>query len=143
MKEDKKSIKYRELKEFIENLPTFQLHKPLTEKITFRKTMVSYTDQQWQADLVDMQTFEKENKGYRYILTVIDIFSRYAWALPIKSKRREDVRDAFKLIFKEAKPEKIQFDDGKEFYNKLFKELLEANEIEWFSTFSDKKATVV
>ena len=83
--------------------------------------MVSYTDQQWQADLVDMQTFEKENKGYRYILTVIDIFSRYAWALPIKSKRREDVRDAFKLIFKEAKPEKIQFDDGKEFYNKLFK----------------------
>ncbi|WP_375666065.1 DDE-type integrase/transposase/recombinase, partial [Bartonella sp. CL41QHWL] len=115
--------------------------------------MVSYIDQQWQADLVDMQKFESKNKGFRFILTVIDLFSRFSWALAVKSKRGEEIRDAFKLIFREAKhssaastkgmPEKIQFDDGTEFYNKHFKELLTENDIEWFSTKSDKKSAVV
>ncbi|WP_375668131.1 hypothetical protein, partial [Bartonella sp. CL48QHWL] len=100
-----KLIKVKELKEFLETLPTHQLHKPAIKKFTFRKTMVSYIDQQWQADLVDMQKFESKNKGFRFILTVIDLFSRYSWALPVKSKRGEEIRDAFKLIFREAKPE--------------------------------------
>ncbi len=138
-----KPVTYKELKEFLTTLPTYQLHKPITEKFTFRKTMVSYVDQQWQADLVDMQKYEKVNNGNRYILTVIDIFSRFAWAKPLKSKRGEEVRDLFVEIFKSDKPVKIQFDDGKEFYNSHFKELLETNNIEWFSTFSDKKAAVV
>ena len=144
IKEDKKfKVTYDELNRFLSNLSTVQLHKPATSKFIFRKTMVSYVDQQWQADLVEMQKFEKDNQGKRYILTIVDIFSRYAWCLGIKTKRGEDVRDAFKIIFKEAIPEKIQFDDGKEFYNKLFKELLEKNKIKWFSSFSDKKAAVV
>ena len=152
VKEDKKIIKYRELKEFLENLPTYQLHKPAKDKFLFRKTMVSYVDQQWQADLVDMQKLEKSNKGYRFILTVIDIFSRYAWAVGTKSKRGVEVRDAFKTIFEEAsgaddnkvaKPEKIQFDEGKEFYNKDLKELLTKENIEWFSSYSHRKAAVV
>ena len=143
IKSDGKLIKYRELKDFLANLPTFQLHKPITEKFPFRKTMVSYVDQQWQADLVDLQKYEKDNKGFRYILTVTDLFSRYSWALPLKTKRGEEVKDLFVTIFKEAKPEKLQFDDGKEFYNKLLKELLVENKIEWFSTFSSKKAAVV
>jgi hypothetical protein len=54
-----------------------------------------------------------------------------------------EVTDVFVQIFKKAKPVRIQFDDGKEFYNKHFKELLEKNNIEWFSTYSDKKAAVV
>jgi IS30 family transposase len=105
--------------------------------------MVSYIDQQWQADLVDMQKFEKNNNHYKYILTVIDIFSRFAWVKPLKSKRGDEVTDVFTKIFKKNKPVNIQFDDGKEFYNKHFKELLEKNNIEWFSTYSDKKAAVV
>ena len=144
VKEDQRQkIKYKELKEFLDNLSTYQLHKPAKDKFLFRKTMVSYTDQQWQADLVDMQKLEKSNKGYRFILTVIDIFSRYAWALPIKSKRGVDVKNAFKSIFEEAEPEKIQFDEGKEFYNKDLKELLTKENIEWFSSYSHRKAAVV
>jgi hypothetical protein len=54
--------------------------------------MVSSIDQQWQDDLVDMQRFEKQKKAYKFILAVIDIFSRYAWALPLKSKRGEEVK---------------------------------------------------
>jgi transposase InsO family protein len=90
-----------------------------------------------------MQKYEKANNGKRYILTVIDIFSRYAWAKPLKSKRGKEAKDLFEEIFKESKPAKIQFDDGKEFNNKDFKELLERNKIEWFSSFSDKKAAIV
>ena len=148
VKEDKKLntnviLRYKDVKKFLQEQPTYTLHKPALKKFSFRKTMVSYVDQQWQADLVDMQKYEKENKHFRYILTVIDIFSRYAWALPLKSKRGLDVKEAFQQIFQEAMPKKIQFDEGTEFYNKAFKELLEKNNIEWFSTKSDKKAAVV
>ena len=137
------SVRYQDLKDFLQNQPTYQLHKKDVKKFPFRKTMVSYVDQQWQADLVDMQAFEKDNKNYRFILTVIDILSRYAWAKPLKSKKGEEVRDAFVDIFEEAVPEKIQFDEGKEFYNRHFKALLEEKDIEYFSTKSDKKAAIV
>jgi hypothetical protein len=82
------------MKLFLEDQSTYQLHKPAKKKFAFRKTMASYVDQQWQADLVDMQAFEKQNKGYKYILTVIDVFSRFAWAMPLKTKRGE-VKDLF------------------------------------------------
>ena len=145
VKEKKTSFrfKYKEVKDFLDDLATYQLHKPVRRKFNYRKTMVSYVDQQWQADLVDMQKYEKENKGYRFILTVIDIFSRYGWALPLKSKRGKEVKDLFVDIFKEAKPQKVQFDEGKEFYNKDLKELLSEKGVEWFSSYSDKKAAVV
>jgi len=100
-------------------------------------------DDQFQADNVDMQSFEKDNKGYRYTLTVIDIFLRYAWVIPLKSKRGDDVRDAFVTILRERKPVNTQFDEGKEFYNRTVKELLEKVGIEYFSTYSDKKAAIV
>ncbi|WP_375654902.1 hypothetical protein [Bartonella sp. CL46QHWL] len=103
VKEDGKLIKQKEVKEFLETQPTHQLHKPAIKKFIFRKTMVSYIDQQWQADLVDMQKFESKNKGFRFILTVIDLFSRFSWALEGKSKRGEEIRDAFKLVFREAR----------------------------------------
>ena len=147
-------IKYKEVKEFMENIPTYQLHKPAMKKFLSRKTMVSYAFQQFQADLVDMQKFSRDNNGYNYILTVIDVFSRYAWSLPLKSKRGEDVKDLFQEVFeaghpeisdvpgKSGFPEKIQFDEGKEFYNKHLKDYLEQNNIEYFSSFSDKKAAV-
>ena len=138
-----KSIKYKEVKTFLENLPTYQLHKPAIKSFPYRKTMASYAYQQFQADLVDMQKFADSNDGYNYILTVIDIFSRYAWALPLRSKRGEDVKKLFVEIFKNGFPEKIQFDEGKEFYNKHLKDYLTKNNVEWFSTFSDKKAAVV
>ena len=143
VKEDKKLIPYREVKNFLQNQPTYSLHKPAIKKFPFRKTMVSYIDQQWQADLVDMQKYSRDNNGQNYILTVIDILSRYTWGKPLRRKEGLEVRKAFEEIFTEAKPDKIQFDDGKEFYNRHFKELLEKEGIEWFSSKSDKKAAVV
>ena len=78
-----------------------------------------------------------------WLLNVIDILSRYVWSVPIKNKSGIEVTNAFKIIFKEAIPEKIQFDEGKEFYNKDLKQLLDKHDIEYFSSKSDKKASVV
>lgn len=136
-------IKFQDIKNFLEKQPTYTLHKPSIKKFPFRKTMVSYVDQQWQADLVDMQKFEKSNEDYKYILTVVDIFSRYAWAKPLKRKTGVEVRDLFEDIFRQAVPEKIQFDEGKEFYNKPLKNLFDSHDVKYFSSFSDKKAAVV
>jgi len=144
IKEDhKKNIKYKELKQFLLEQPTYTIHKKLDKKYTTRKVMVSYVDQQWQADLIDMKSLEQYNKGYFWIINVIDILSRYAWSIAIKRKTGVEVTNAFKIIFKEAIPEKIQFDEGTEFYNKDLKKLLSENDIEYFSTHSEKKASVV
>ena len=143
IKEDKKKIKYQELKEFLEEQPTYGLHKRELKTFLTRKVMVSYIDQQMQCDLVDMQKFSKANKGYNYILTAIDIFSRFAWAKPLKRKTGEEVVKQFKVIFDDAIPGKIQFDDGKEFYNQKIYDLFGKHDIEYFSSRSEKKASIV
>jgi len=128
-------IKYQELKQWLTKQRTYILHKALHKSFPTRKTYVPNIDDQFQADIVDMQPFERDNKGYRYNLTVIDIFSRYAWAIPVKAKTGDDKFNAFETIFTERKPEKMQFDEGKEFYNKKVKQLLEEEGIEYFSTY--------
>ena len=76
-------------------------------------------DDQWQSDLIETQNIAKENKGIRYLLTVIDILSKYAWVQPLKDKKGPTVVKAFDQILKEGrKPLKLQTDKGKEFYNK-------------------------
>ena len=78
-------------------------------------------DEQWVSDLIEVQIIAKENKGFRYILVVVDAFSKYAWAVPLKKKTGEEVTDAFTKIVKQGrKPQKLQTDAGKEFYNKTF-----------------------
>ena len=75
---------------------------------------VNGIDKIWAADLVEMQAFSKSNHGVRYLLTVIDVFSKYGWMLPLKDKTAKSVADAFKEIFKQSKrkPEKLWTDKG-------------------------------
>ncbi len=68
-----------------------ELHKPIRRKFQRRSVQVSGIDEVWGADLVDMKEWKKENKGYTFILTVIDVFSKYAWAVPLKDKKGETV----------------------------------------------------
>ena len=80
-------------------------------------------DEQWVVDLIEVQTLAKQNKGYRYILVVIDAFSKHAWAQPIKKKTGKDVTNAFAKILKEArgkKPQTLQTNADKELYNQTF-----------------------
>ena len=116
-----------------------ELHKPVKKKFKKRKVVVHRVDQTWASDLVDMQPWSKYNGNYKYLLTVIDVFSKYGWIVPIKDKKRETVVSAFKEIMKGGrKPENVWVDKGKEFYNKHVRELLNV-----YSTENEEKSSVV
>lgn len=121
----------------------YTLHKPIKHKFKTRRVLVSNIDDQWQADLVDMQKYKSSNKNMNYILTVIDIFSKYAWAIPIKKKTGEEITKAFTNIFKERIPTKLHTDKGLEFINKPTQALFKKHNINWFATENETKAQVV
>ena len=86
---------------------------------TFPVTVsVGSIEKQWQADLADMVRLQRENNGNRYILTVVDVFSKYSWSVPVKYKNLKSIRDAFKLVLTSTnprKPERLQTDIEREF----------------------------
>ena len=132
-----KGISRPKAKKELEKNLAYTLHKPV---------VVFDTDQQWVADLVEVQTLAKQNKGFRYILVVIDAFSKYAWAQPTKKKTGKDVAEAFVKILKSAqgrKPQTLQTDAGKEFYNQVFQTLMKQQNIHHFSTHGNAKASIV
>ena len=88
-------------KELEKNL-AYTLHKPRRRRGVFQPVLVFDISQQWVADLVEVQTLAKQNKGFRYILVVINAFSKYAWAQPIKKMTGKDVAEAFVKILKTA-----------------------------------------
>ena len=115
-----------------------ELHKLVRRKFKRRRVFVSGIDKIWAADLADMQAFSKFNLGIKYLLAVIDVFSKYGYLVLLKDKTGKSVASALKTIFKERKPEKMWVDKGKEFYNKDVKEL-----IELYSTEDEEKSSVV
>jgi transposase InsO family protein len=123
-----------------------KLHKPFRKPAVLLKVKVFAKDDIWSADLVEMP---KENLGrlgiYKYILTVIDLYTRYAFAIPLKNKTGSTTREAFEQIFKTSgrMPKRLWCDRGKEFYNKIMKDFLNENNIELYSTFNEGKAVVV
>ena len=90
-----------------------------------------------------MQKYKQHNKIMNYILTVIDIFSKYAWAIPIKKKTGEEITRAFSKIFEYRSPRKLHTDKGLEFINKDTQSLFRKYGIHWFSTENETNAQVV
>ena len=122
-----------------------ELHKPIRRKFKTRKVIVNHIDEIWSADLVFMDKLSKWNKGFKYLLTVIDVFSKFAWVIPLKDKKGSSITTAFADIIKKykRKPKYLWVDKGSEFYNKTFKEWLLQNDIELYSTFNEGKAVVI
>ena len=101
-------------------------------------------DNQWQSDLVDMSHLSKFNQGYNYILTTIDIFSKYAWAVPLKNKTGQALVEAYRQIFSLGRvPQKLQTDKGTEFINRGVQALLKEYDVKFFTTNNETKASVV
>lgn len=120
-----------------------ELHHRVIKSFPKRRVYVDSIDQTWAVDLVDMQQYSKQNKHYKYLLAVIDVFSKYGWLIPLKNKTGIIVSEAFKEIFKERKPMFIWSDKGSEFYNRQVKELFKNNNIELYSTENEEKSSVV
>ena len=98
-----------------------------------------------------MQSLSKYNKGIKYLLCAIDLFSKYMWVIPIKYKKGTSIVNAFKKIISkkseaeskvQRKPNKIWVDQGSEFYNKCFKDFLKINNIEMYSAYKERKSVV-
>ena len=92
------------------NEPNYQLasklHKPIIRKFKKRKVYSSFRDNTWSVDLTNMQSLSKYNKGIKYLLCVIDLFSKYAWVASIKDKKGTSMVNAFKKIISKKKKTK-------------------------------------
>ena len=122
-----------------------ELHQPIIRKFKKRKVYSSFKDNIWGVDLADMQLISKYNKGIRYLLCVLDLFSKYAFVVPLKDKKGSSIVDAFQSILNKSKrkPNKIWVDQGSEFYNNNFKKWLKDNDIAMYSTYNEGKSSVV
>lgn len=122
-----------------------ELHRDVRKNFNRRKFEMRGIADTLQADLVEMIPYAKQNKNMKYILTVIDIFSKVAYARPLKSKTGGDVAQALKSVFEEVgRPvTNLHVDMGKEFYNETVTRLLNQHKINRYSTYSTKKAAIV
>ena len=100
-----------------------ELHKPVIKKFKRTKVYARFKDNIWAADLAEMASLSSKNKNVKYLLCVIDIFTKFAWVKPLKDKKGKTVLNAFIKIVNESnrKPNKLWVDQGREFYNKLCK----------------------
>lgn len=121
-----------------------EIHTQARKNFPRRRVIMKGIDDLWQADLIEMGSYSTLNKGFKYLLTVIDTFSKYAWVEPIKSKNAFDVSHAFEKILMCGRiPKNLQTDDGKEFFNKEFKSLMNKFSINHYSTYSIMKASII
>lgn len=136
----------RETKEWLSSQPAYTLHKAARRSgYDTRQTMTRGIDYQWQADLVVMDNLANHNDGYKYMLTVVDCFSRYAWARPIKNKGGRETARALRSIFDSEgrAPLKLHTDKGREFRNREVQKLLSEYDVHFFTTESVYKAALV
>ena len=105
----------------------------------------AFKDIIWGADLADMQLISKFNRGFRFLLCVIDIFSKYAWVVLLKDKKGISIVNAFQSIFKKSnrKSNKIWVDKGSEFYNNSFNKWLQDKDIVMYSTHNEGKSVLL
>ena len=132
-----------EAKEWLQTQDTYTLHRSARKKFPRNKIQVAGIDDQWEADLIDVQKLAKENKNFKYLLTVIDSLSKYAWVVPLKDKTGESVLKAFKQILKSRQPNKLRTDKGKEFLNWKVQHFLKLKRILFFTSNNDTKAAIV
>ena len=120
-----------------------ELNKHVINKFERKKVIINHIDEIHSCDLVDMTTYTKINKIHKYIFTNIDIFSKYAWAFPIKSKKIQDIKPCFQKIFKERKPSYIWSNQESAFFSKETQKFFEDNNVKIYYTYSNLKAVFI
>ena len=115
-----------------------ELHKPKRVNFEKRRVISNHIDHIWGIDLITMIKYSKQNNNYKYILTVIDFFSKHSWCYPLKNENYNEIINSFKDIFKKSKrkPKMIQSDEGSEFTNKQVQKFFNDNNIKWYHTYN-------
>ena len=110
--------------------------KPPKKNYATNKTDVYHIDDIWSLDILDLKDYGTENnRGYRYVLVIIDNFSKFGWTVSLKNKNAQTIKDSFEniLISSKRKPNLIESDRGKKFYNNIFQDFLNKNNIKLYS----------
>ena len=143
LKAKKSNIDKSDIKSWMLTQRPYLLHKNIKKKFKRNRVLVAGIDDTWQADLIDLKAFKRKNKGFTFLLTCIDVFSKYAWVIPLKNKTGVSVVEAFKIIFQERLPKRLHTDRGTEFLNKLSEKFLKDNNVKLYYVESELKASVV
>jgi len=139
-----KKISRKNMEKIIHELDSYTVNARSLDSYPRMKIITSGLNVQWQADLVDMQRYSDENDGYNYLLTSIDLGSRFAQVVPLKSKITEAVIDGFKTMFKKrGKPKLLQTDKGKEFLSNNIQKFFKNEKIKHFTPPTNWKAAMV
>ncbi|KAK3933132.1 LOW QUALITY PROTEIN: Putative uncharacterized transposon-derived protein [Frankliniella fusca] len=125
--------KKEKITEYLQGEDGYTLHKPARRHFPRNADSI---DESWQTDLSDFQSLKKDNDDFSYILCVIDVFSKFAWAVPLKDKSAPSIMKGFQTIFKstDRRPTRLFSDKGKEYINKTFQKFLKDNNISYIFT---------
>ena len=143
-KENKYKISHAKIKNWLSNQNAYTVNKAVKRNFERARVVVSGIDDQWDADLASFQPDATENDGFKYLLFVIDIFSRFGWVEPIKDKSSTEIVKAFKKILNgDRKPNRLRTDAATDFTSKGFQKCVTENKIIHFTTHSEKQANYV
>ena len=124
----------RDVEELLSGQDTYTLHKPVRKRFPRNPYTVTNIDNSWEMDLADVSSLLKYNVKYKYLLNVIEIFSRYACSVPLKNKTAISITAALKLLFQNRKPISIQSDKGTEFVNATVQQYLKRQGVSFHTT---------
>ena len=143
VKENYPNVKWRQVKDYLKKDDGYTLHRPIRKPRKYRRILTKHINYLWQIDLVDMSSLARINKNFKWIIMVIDCFSKKLWAIKTKRKTGLIITNALKDLLTSQRPAKIQYDDGTEFLNKHFQALLQKLRIKGYSVSSERKASIV
>ena len=127
-------LKFNQVKAWLQNQETYSRHKPAKTKFPRQSIWMSKMDQQWDGDLMDMSKFSRQNKGYKYLAVFIDIFSRYIWVEPMKTKRPAEMVLVLQRVFSEGrKPTYLRTDKGSEYLGLQVQRYLDMKRVHHFT----------
>ena len=143
-KEGKHKISHSQIKRWIQKQESYSLNKGIKRKFQRGRVVVEGIDDQFDIDLASLIYYADENDGYKYLLVVIDIFSRYGWVEPLKDKTAKEIVKAFDKIIQEGRiPKRLRSDAAKDFTSEQFQKYVKSKNIIHFVTHTEKQANYV
>ena len=137
----KYNLTRKDIEKWLQGQDTYTVNRSVQHNFKRNRVIVSGIDNQWDGDLMVLNSLAKYNNNYKYILLLIDIFSRYIWTVKMKTKTSEATINAMKQVFaKGRKPEILRTDKGRDFLSKPFKDFMKAEGVHQFSTQNETKA---
>lgn len=144
LKKRHKKVDKSQVYQWLQSQDAYTLHRNAKKKFKRNKVIVSGIDDTFQIDLVEVSSLSDMNNGNKFILTCIDVFSKYAWTIAIKNKSAKSVLEAFTTIIESGRiPQRIQCDQGNEFLNKMLGKYLTKNKIKMYTLNSEMKASEI